>query len=331
MDDTDLRSQWLDAIRRSNHADEARLFERPPWNNAVRALSSRVREAPLSSDDARSFVIIESTWDRDETEPRGVEVDLLRGDAIETRRIVDFPEELRRWDPAARPLDSVLVATLLHDLKNALGAQSLLLGSAERELRVAAESDRPARVPMLLDTVQLCRESVTIAADRAQIAQILSSHAQQPTVNSELWLRLSVAALGDERDRIERVVSPESRVGPIGDCRAIVSVSIALAALTGAGLKGSANGAIPEASVRCEGEGGETLRLEIYVPSRRIELENVWRAARRASPSATRGRNEALVGLAEALDSRERFRFESDASKGTRLVVFGARSSGILR
>lgn len=330
MDDTDLRSQWLDAFRRDNHADEARLFERPPWNSSVRALSARSREAPIDPDEARSFVLIESATSSPSTDDRALEVDLSRGTSVETVRIVDFPEAILRWGAAARPPDSVLVATLLHDLKNALGAQSLLLGSAERELRVAAESDRPARVPMLLDTVALCRESVTIAADRAQIAQILSNHAQPPAVSSELWLRLAVAALGDERDRVDRVVSPESRIGPLGDCRALVSLSVALAALTGAGLRVS-SAASPTASVRCEGEGDETLRLEIAVPTRRLELENVWRACLRSSSNAPRGRSEALVGLSEALDTRERFRFESDASKGTRIVVFGARSSGILR
>ncbi len=329
MDDIDLRSQWLEALRRDNNADEALLFERPPWNDAVRVLSDRARSERSQNDQNGSFVVIESSSRPPSNTNRRVEVDLLCESGVETRELVDFPEEYLRWRGAARPPDSLLIASLLHDLKNALGAQSLLLGTTERELQAAAAGSRPARVDSLLETVALCRESVGIASDRAQIAQVLSSPTSPPSLSGELWLRLAVAALGDERDQVRRAIAPEARTGPVGDCRAIVAIAVALGALAGSGSRQRAAAATLEGSVRCDSD--EQLHLELVVPTRSVSREAIWAAARRTAPAQGQGRNSALVGLAEALDSRIQFRFECDATKGIVFRVTAKRSSGILR
>lgn len=319
-----LRATWLDALRRERAAREARLYERPPFNPAVRVLSCRALDASSAQpDDAR--VHIEGQGPR----PAGARLELEFDDASDAI-VVEPPDVVagvQRWDDQASPPPSLLVSSLLHDLKNALGAQSLLLGSAERELRTASDGSRSVRFEPLLESLGLCRESVAIAADRAQVAQWISSTSAAPSMSGELWLRLALAALSsDERDRLQRTLSPDARSGPRGDVRSLVAIACALCAMASGGTR-SGQPTASLAELRCD---DEQLTLSLSLAHKCVSLDVLWSAATQQQP-ASGSRSEALIGLHEALCSRERFTFTASPSSGTSLVLHAPRSSGVLR
>ncbi len=322
MTANDVRWQWLDAIRRKHSAREASLFERAPWNPAVRLLSCQTDGEHASGS---SVVRIDSTAPR--TTSGRLEVSLV-GAAEQTVESFETTDGLFRWNDDARGPSPLLVSSLLHDLKNALGAQSLLLGTAERELRAAADGARALRFEPMLESIGLCRESVAIAADRAQVAQWISSASTTQTMSGEVWLRLALAGISsDEREKLTRNVSTESRTGPRGDVRSLVSAATSLCALASAGDRTANRAAQSHAQVRCE---NDELVLELTLPSKAVALDTLWQAASGAQ-STGGSRSESLIGLAELLSSHERFEFDADAARGTTVRIRAPRSSGVLR
>lgn len=320
----DPRATWLEALRRQRNAREARLFERPPFNPAVRVLSCSAIDPSLAlSDEGR--VRLEGQGAAPSAER--LEVELDHESAVQIIGRSDVPSGVYRWSDDAAAPPSLLVSSLLHDLKNALGAQSLLLGSAERELRTASDGSRSVRFEPLLESLGLCRESVAVAADRAQVAQWISSTSAAPSMSGELWLRLALAALSsDERDRLQRTLSPDARSGPRGDVRSLVSIACALCAMASGGTR-SGQRVESAAELRCD---DEQLSLSLRLAHKCVTRDSLWSAATHQQP-ASGSRSEALIGLHEALCSRERFTFTASPSSGTSLVLHAPRSSGVLR
>jgi hypothetical protein len=320
MTATDDRTQWLEALRQKHGAREALLFERPPWSRSVRVLSARATssdEPPVLRIDGRP----------DERPDALVEVALIDPSRPPVAPI-DTSTALRRLSEDATSPQPMLVSALLHDLKNSLGAQSLLLGTAERELRNASDGTRAVRFDPLLESIALCRESVAIAADRAQVSQWILSASAAASMSGDTWLRLALAGLSsDERERLTRSVSPESRTGPKGDVRSLVTTATALCALACAGERTEQRSQPSRGEVRCE---GEALSLEVALPSKCVTLEALWDAISGAAPAAG-SRSDAMIGLAEVLVSTERFELVASRASGTVVRVFAARSSGVLR
>jgi hypothetical protein len=330
MQPTDSRLIWLCALRERLGAPALGLYERPPFNGAVRMLSAWAGADGV----ADAGVRIEGAG---RSPARGrLEVRALEGSShsadeqASALADIEIPEAFARWNESALPPPAMLVSGLLHDLKSSLGAQSLLLGTAERELRAVADGTRATpRLNTLVESITLCRESVAIATDRAQLSQWLVSPTAPPSMSGETWLRLAVAGLtSEERDRLDRSVSPEARSGPEGDPRSLVSVSAALCAMGAVGDRSALSGARAIGSVMVVDECWAT--FTIAIAGKCLDREQVWRAAI-AGRGEGGARAEALIGLAEALASSESFEFASRRADGTRATVRAKRSSGVLR
>jgi hypothetical protein len=317
MIEPDPRERWLQALCAQLHAESASLFERPPWNPSVRILSaivatSRPRDAGVT--------LVQGG----RAHAQRLEVELVReGQTLPFDGAI--PSDLARLDERSAPPDAMLVSSLLHDLKNALGAQSLLLGSAERELRLAAEGGRALRFESVLESVALSRESVSIAADRAHVAQLMAGSSEPLTLSGEAWLRLSLTALGEERERFERSVSIDARTGPSGAVRALGSISVALVAMASGGERTTQRTPGTARLQLLEDE----LELTVRIAARYVNNDHIWRMLTK-QPVAS-GRSAALIGLAEALASSCRFTFSSTSDDGTSISILAPRSSGVLR
>jgi hypothetical protein len=316
----DERSRWLESLLVSQTVGKATLFERPPWNRSIRVSSASTAGGPF---EIRGGPAVDSTPARSR-----LEVCLDRADAREWLADLEPDATLNRWSDDAHSPAPMLLSALLHDLKNSLGAQSLLLGSAERELKIASDGSRLVRFDPLLESIALCRESVAIAADRAQLAQWMLSASPPPSMSGETWLRLAVAGLAsDVREHLQRLVAPEARSGPRGDIRSLVSTATALCAVASAGDRTGLRSQPSSAELTCQ---DDELVLKVTVPSRALSRASFWAAATQRN-SSDGGRNETLVGLAELLASREDFSLIADSAVGTTLLVRAPRSSGVLR
>lgn len=326
MTTIDDRARWLDALRAQRPHCTATLFERPPWNDAVRASSASVDREGVNT--ASPLEIHGGS--QVHADPSTSRLQVALDDASrEWLSSFDVPEGIVRWNERSTPPAPMLLSALLHDLKNSLGAQSLLLGSAERELKTAADGSRSLRFDPLLESIALCRESVAIAADRAQLAQWLLSATAPPSMSGETWLRLAVAGLSsDEREKLQRTVAPDARSGPRGDIRSLVSTATALCSVASSGERTAHRGQPCVAEVVCE---GDELLLKVFVPSKALSREAFWAAATQSSASDGGSRSESVVGLSELLASPEHFSFVADPAVGTTVVVRAPRSSGVLR
>jgi hypothetical protein len=319
MATVDERSRWLESLRVHQQAERATLFERPPWNRSIRVSSA---SSPIAPFEIRGGPAVDTAQHEGRLELA------LDGALRAWPTDVAPTDALSRWHDEAHSPAPMLLSALLHDLKNSLGAQSLLLGSAERELKTASDGSRSVRLEPLLESIALCRESVAIAADRAQLAQWMLSASAPPSMSGETWLRLAVAGLAsDERERVQRFVAPDARSGPRGDVRSLVSTATALCAVASAGDRTPLRSQPCSAALTCD---GEELVLQVTVPSRALSREAFWSATTQRSASDG-GRNESLVGLAELLASREDFSLIADSAVGTTLIVRAPRSSGVLR
>jgi hypothetical protein len=316
----DERSRWLQSLLVAQPVRRATLFERPPWNRSIRVSSASTAAGPFeihggsSVNDARAVGRLEVCLE------------------LAERRVwlADFEPNasVYRWSHDAPSPAPMLLSTILHDLKNSLGAQALLLGHAERELQTASDGSRSVRFSPLLESIALCRQSVALSADRAQLAQWLLSASAPSSMSGETWLRLAVAGLAsDEREKLQYFVAPEARSGPRGDIRSLIATATALCAIASAGERTDLPSQPPSAALTCQ---DDQLVLKVEVPSRALSRESFWSAATLRT-SSDAGRHARLVGIAELLASREDFSLIADRSVGTTLFVRAPRSSEVLR
>lgn len=130
------------------------------------------------------------------------------------RRIAGFVEQLprRAAQVTALPATDAMTAAALHDLKNALAAQSLLIAGFDRELRaIAANPARDgARMASLLDSLGVLRESVMHANDLARLMTMGTlAPGTRVAIDVAGLVRLALAAIPlDLRERFEVLVDP---------------------------------------------------------------------------------------------------------------------------
>ncbi|MDP3275808.1 MAG: hypothetical protein Q8Q09_11470 [Deltaproteobacteria bacterium] len=236
---------------------------------------------------------------------------------------IDFDENICREIssmPTATSWPVDLLATVLHDLKNSLGAQSLLLSTIEREVKAAAATDGPngtaGRPPRasLVTTVALCRSAVQAATDRAMLAQLLSTREALRPMSSEHWIRAGLATLGgDDVLDVQREIAPEARMGPGGDPRLLIIATAALVSIASIAERASESAKSVSVSVTCE---GDELVFSLHIPSRNISTSLLWETLAQPSPMGIRS----ATGLGEALTSEQTFSLESTA-QGTHITI----------
>ncbi len=133
---------------------------------------------------------------------------------------------------AGAPVQDTLTAAALHDLKSALAAQSLLIGSFERELKaVASGANDPARMASMLEGLAVLRESVQHANDLTRVMTLGTlAPGSRASVDLPSLAKLSLAAIPlDLRDRFVVQTDPSVTLArPVGEAGTVLRVLVAL-------------------------------------------------------------------------------------------------------
>jgi signal transduction histidine kinase len=185
------------------------------------------------------------------------------------RAIADTVEGLPQRENAASraPEMDPLTSAALHDLKNVLAAQSLLVSSMERELRSAASEEPHAarhRASSLLDTLSVLRESVLHAGEIARVMTLGSAqNAQSMRMDLPALAQLSLAVVPlDLRPRFALHIAEDlAMLSPVRDAPSLMRALVNL-------VQNAARSIQPREHARC------TVSVRADAPDVLVDVED---------------------------------------------------------
>lgn len=177
------------------------------------------------------------------------------------RRIAVIMERLR--PPCARihptSANDSMMAAVLHDLKNALAAQSLLVTELERQLQTLSLPHDPSRQASVLESIAVLKESVLHAGELVKLLSLGNvTRSSQTTLDFAGLIRLALASVPPElRQRFTVTIDPKlTTTAIVPDTPALLRVMVNLVQNAASAIQH-----IPEARafVRSHPEGEDVL------------------------------------------------------------------------
>jgi len=159
------------------------------------------------------------------------------------------------------PSNDPLTAAALHDLRNALAAQSLLVRGIEKDMRALSTGERPASGGLggVLDSLAVLRDSVQHASELARV-MTLGTLAPGERVNVGIAdvISLALAAVSaDLRERFAVEIAPGLEdAGPVLDAPALLRALVNLVQNAALAIQ---RRPAARAAVRVRAEGGDVL------------------------------------------------------------------------